>query len=139
MQPRPENDLLHLLRILEALEKIRVFSAGLDDPFVFFEANDGKEAAACLMQLAQIGEQSGKISVQLKKKYNHIDWQKVKNFRNRIVHDYSGLDRFISFEIIKEQLPVLKGAVKMIVQSCLQNGTFSLEELHIAQTSTLTN
>ena len=53
-----EFDLLYLLRILEASEKIRIYSKGYTDPIGFFEANDQREFNACLSLLAQIGEQA---------------------------------------------------------------------------------
>ena len=54
---------------------------------------------------------------------------------NRIVHDYSGIDHFITFDNIKKHIPVLKTALSDIVRAELNNGNFDKEEFTIAQTS----
>ena len=37
MQPQLKNDLLYLLRILEAVETIKLYAAGYEEPFAFFQ------------------------------------------------------------------------------------------------------
>jgi uncharacterized protein with HEPN domain len=87
------------------------------------------------MQLIQIGEQAGKISKELKEKHIGCDWNEIKGFRNRAVHDYTGLDRFIIFDIIKLKLSLLKQQVYKIIKEELSAGSFDKEEFLIAQTS----
>jgi uncharacterized protein with HEPN domain len=135
MQPHLKNDLLYLLRMLEAVEKINLYSLAFSDPLVFFDANDGKEFNACLMLLTQLGEQAGKISKELKERHKAINWNEIKSFRNRAVHDYTGLDRFLTFEIIKEHVPLLKQSVSKILSFELREGNFDKDEFAIAQTS----
>jgi uncharacterized protein with HEPN domain len=55
---------------------------------------------APLTLLANIGENVSKITEELKKEYPNIEWQKIKDFRNRIVHDYVGIDLAVVYEII---------------------------------------
>ena len=135
MQPLLKNDLLYLLRILESVEKIMLYTCNFEDALEFFDANDGKEFNACLTLLTQIGEEANKISNELKTKYPDVDWNKVKDFRNRIVHDYTGLDRFITFDIVKQQVPLLKSAIAGIIRKELNAGNFDKEEFRIAATS----
>lgn len=135
MQPQLKNDLLYLLRILEAAETIKLYTAGFDEPVAFFEANHGKEFNASLMLLTQIGEQSGKISSHLKEKYPDFNWQEMKSFRNRAVHDYTGIDRFITFEIIKMKVPLLKDSVSLIPARELKAQNFDPEEFAISRTT----
>ncbi len=135
MQPSLKNDLLYLLNILEASEKIFLYSDIAKEAISFFELHDGLEFNACLMQLIQIGEQTGKISHELKGKHTECDWNQMKGFRNRAVHDYTGLDRFIIFDIIKSQMPLLNEQVCKIIKEELSAGSFDEEEFFIAQTS----
>jgi uncharacterized protein with HEPN domain len=37
-----------------------------------------------------------------------IDWRAIKDMRNRIVHDYRGIDQHIVFSIVNENLDMLK-------------------------------
>lgn len=135
MQPHLKNDLLYILRILEAAEKIMLYARPFLNAPDFFSANDQKEFNACLNLLGQIGEQSNKLSKTLTEKYLQTDWVQIRGMRNRIVHDYSGIDLFITFDSIKKNLPVLKTVLSEIVRRELNNGNFDKEEFTIAQTS----
>ena len=128
-------DLLFLLRILEACEKIRLYSNGYSDAMDFFEANDQKEFNACLSLLAQIGEQANKISAETKEIYPEVNWDKIYGYRNRIVHDYTGIDKFLTFEIIVESVPLLLESVYRIVRSEITNGSLSREDLTLSKES----
>ena len=43
-----------------------------------------------------IGEAANRLPDEFKDKYHEIDWHRIRGFRNRIVHDYAGID----FEIV---------------------------------------
>lgn len=135
MQPHLKNDLLYLLRILEAAEKIMLYAGPFLNAQDFFSANDQKEFNACLNLLGQIGEQSNKLSKTLTDKYPLIDWAQIRGMRNRIVHDYSGIDLFITFDSIKNHIPGLKKSLSSVVRAGLANGNFEKDEFAIAQTS----
>jgi uncharacterized protein with HEPN domain len=135
MQPNIKNDLLYLLGILESVGKINryVLPCTTADDFYFF--NEQMNFNASLNLLANIGELSSKTSGELKTKYTGIDWQKVKDFRNRIVHDYAGLDIYIVFKIIHTELPVLTEEIQRIIRQELSLHIFDIEEINIARNS----
>ena len=58
-----------------------------------------------------IGEEVGKIEDELKSNYTDVPWQSIKGMRNRIAHDYRGLDPTIPFSVIKNYLQPLKVAL----------------------------
>jgi uncharacterized protein with HEPN domain len=58
--------------------------------------------------LANIGENVSKLSEALKQEYSNIEWQQIKDFRNKIVHDYVGIDLAIVYEIIANDLKTIK-------------------------------
>ena len=55
-----------------------------------------------------IGEEVNKIEQQLKDEYPDIPWQNIKGMRNRIAHDYRGLDPTIPFSIVKQFVDPLR-------------------------------
>jgi len=61
---------------------------------ILYHSNDQKDFKACLLLSANVGEQSTKISEELKVKYSDINWTVIKTLRNKIVHNYTGLDVF---------------------------------------------
>ena len=135
MQPHLKNDLLYLLRILEAAEKIMLYATPFEDAQDFFAAKDQMAFNACLNLPGQIGEQSNKSSKTLTEKYPEPDWNLIRGMRNRIVHDYSGIDLYVAFDNIKKQIPALKISISGIVKRELTAGNFDKEEFTIAQTS----
>jgi uncharacterized protein with HEPN domain len=136
MQPSIKNDLLYLPGILESVGKIERYTlpCATADDFYFF--NEQMNFNASLNLMANIGELCAKTSTELKNKYPAVEWQKVKDFRNRIVHDYAGLNIYIVFKIIKTELPVLKEEIEQMIKKELQSATFDLEEMNAAQNST---
>jgi uncharacterized protein with HEPN domain len=46
-----------------------------------------------------IGEAANRLPEEFKEKYQHIDWHRIRGFRNRIVHDYFGIDYQIVWQI----------------------------------------
>ena len=135
MQPNIKNDPLYLLGILESIGKINryVLSCNTTDDFYFL--NNQMNYNASLNLLANIGELCSKTSSELKNKHSYIDWQRVKDFRNRIVHDYAGLDIYLVFKIIQTELPTLKENVQQIIREELLLSTFDMEEMNVARES----
>lgn len=122
------NDLLYVLSILESIGKLEKYTKQYEDPEVFFDAEDQMPFNASLSLLVNIGEASGKISKELKEKNTDIPWRILKDFRNRVAHDYMNLDIFIVFDVIKSKLPQIKEKFEKIIKIELLNTNFSKEE-----------
>ncbi len=124
-----------MLRILEASQKLRLYVSKFSTFEEFYYSNDQLEFNACLNQLVQIGEQAKKISKAVTDKYDHISWPKIKGFRNRIIHEYIGIDTENVFRIILNDVPELCNQIIPIISEELRNGNFEREEFEIAKTS----
>ncbi len=72
-----------------------------------FQANRMRVNAAAFI-LGQIGELAGQISEETRKDNPAFPWVEIRGLRNRIVHDYENVDLDIIWEIIANDLPVLK-------------------------------
>lgn len=55
--------------------------------------------------------------------------------RNRIVHDYNGVDFELTFFIVKNEIPKLISALQYLVRNEVSIGVLSLEELQVARNS----
>ncbi|MCR4437417.1 MAG: DUF86 domain-containing protein [Eubacteriales bacterium] len=135
MLPGIRNDLMYLLNILESIEKILLYSKDCNDAETFYELNDQLNFNASLNLFANIGENIGKVSDELKRKYPDIDWKQIKGFRNRVVHDYVNIDTFMVFDIIKNDLKQLKDKLMKIISFELTIGNFDMEEYTAARKS----
>lgn len=54
-----------------------------------------------------IGEAANRLTDDFKDKHPEIDWHRIRGFRNRIVHDYAGIDFEIVWRIKEMVLPEL--------------------------------
>ncbi len=135
MLPDVKNDLMYLLNIIESIEKIAIYVKDCESAESFYSFNDQLNYNASLNLFANIGENCRKISDELKDDYSDIEWKKMKDFRNRVVHDYINIDAFIVFDIIKDELTVLKTRLLEVIRIELRKGRFDTEEYAIAKQS----
>ena len=135
MSPNEKNDLLYLINILEYIGKIWKYTEGIKNEEELYELNDQMNLNASLTLLANIGENVSKISDKIKKEFSNIEWKQIKEFRNRIVHDYVGIDLVIIYEIITKDLKTLKEDVEKIITIKLEQKIFDIEEFNICKES----
>lgn len=96
----------HLLvtDIIEAGNKIISYTAELSfDDFV----GDDKTIDAVIRNFEIIGEAANRLPIDFKILHPEIEWHRIIGFRNRIVHDYFGIDHSIVWEIKISYLPDL--------------------------------
>ena len=105
-----DPDLL-LSDILDAGQKIISYTSG--QSFEDFTA-DPKTIDAVIRNFEIIGEAANRLPEDFKDKYPNVDWHRIRGFRNRIVHDYFGIDFEIVWQIKESYLPQLLEKIKEI-------------------------
>jgi uncharacterized protein with HEPN domain len=98
--------------IIESAKKILQYTKGIS--FEEF-SEDNKTVDAVIRNFEIIGEASSLIPDEIKDKYSEIDWHRIRGFRNRIVHDYFGVDLQIIWKIIHEQISGLITGISKIL------------------------
>lgn len=95
--------------ILEASKKILKFTRNSSfDKFIL----DDKTVDAVIRSFEVIGEATNRLSPEARKVYRNVDWKRIRGFRNRIVHEYFGIDHSIVWNIIQNYLPELVKELK---------------------------
>jgi uncharacterized protein with HEPN domain len=90
--------------ILESCNKIISYTKGISfDAFV----SDPKTVDAVIRNFEIIGEAANRLPDEYKDAHPEIDWFRMRGFRNRIVHDYFGIDYSIVWQIKETYLPLL--------------------------------
>jgi len=77
--------------------------------------NDPVLCRAIVRSLEIIGEAAKKIDEEFKAEYSNIEWRKIAGTRDRLIHDYFGIDYDIVWDIIENKLPELQFAVYKIL------------------------
>lgn len=78
-----EKNLIFILTMLEAIEKIFLYSEDLENADELYDANEQMNFNACQTLLLAISEESKKIDIELKAKISDIAWELIAGFRNR--------------------------------------------------------
>ncbi len=88
--------------ILGAADKTKRYTAQMTlDSFL----QDEKTADAVVRNLEIIGEAANRLPADFKDKHTDIEWQKIVGLRNRIVHEYFGVDLRLIWQIITHDIP----------------------------------
>jgi len=98
--------------ILESAYKIVAYTKDLS--FEQF-STDSKTVDAVIRNFEIIGQAANRLSQDFKNKYSSIEWQRNIGFRNRIVHDYFGIDYSIVWQIKETFLSTLIDQLKEII------------------------
>ena len=60
---------------------------------------------AIVRSLEIIGEATKKIPADVKVKWNTIQWKNMAGMRDRLIHDYMGVNYTIVWDVIKNKIP----------------------------------
>ena len=106
------DDLIYLRHILDAIDKIERYVSAVD--LVRFKG-DSLIQDGVIRQIQIIGEATRRLSVQLRDNYPEIPWRDIIGMRNKLVHDYFGVDLYAVFSTATENIPNLKPEIRRVV------------------------
>jgi uncharacterized protein with HEPN domain len=108
-----KDDSLYLAHILISISKILTYSSGKE--YADFINNELIQDAI-IRHIEIIGEASGKVSDETKMKYSFIPWTDIKGMRNKLIHDYFGVDVDEVWKVIQKDIPLLKIQIRKILE-----------------------
>lgn len=102
----PSRDPRLLLEdILAVIHKIERYTTGMDwERF----RQDEKTTDAVVRNLEVVGEAARRLPEEFITRYPKVPWRQAAGLRNRVVHDYFGLDLEMIWEVIRHDLPKLR-------------------------------
>lgn len=77
---------------------------------------DERLSRAIIRSLEVIGEASKRIHPDIKSKYAFIDWFKMTGLRNRLAHEYFGIDYEIVWQVLESEIKPLKESIEFIIE-----------------------
>lgn len=101
----------YLLHILEECKFLREKSRNLT--FEKFNS-DPVIKKAFVRSIEIIGEAVKNIPFQFRNKYKSIPWKEIAGMRNRLIHEYFGVNYRIVWKTVKEEIPELEKNIKEI-------------------------
>jgi len=107
------DTLLLLDDMLQSAQKIKQYTKGFG--YKEFLA-DNKTIDAVVRNFEIIGEAANRIDPDFRDQNPVIEWKRIRGFRNRIVHDYFGIDHEIVWNIIETYLDELTDRLETIIK-----------------------
>lgn len=114
------NLISHIIgQMIEACDMIMIWNEGIVDADNYPSSPAGLEkmAASCML-IEAIGEGVKKIDKILPgflaEKSPQTQWKQIMGLRDHIAHGYFNLDADIIFDVVKNEIPVLKNTFKKI-------------------------
>ena len=104
---------LRIRHILEAIDKIRVYTAGMS--FETFSANN-LVVDAVLRNFMVIGEATRHVPTHVTTAYPQIPWRLMQDMRNVVVHDYPNVSLQVVWETIQNDLPLLLEPLRHLLE-----------------------
>jgi uncharacterized protein with HEPN domain len=106
------NSKLYIKDILDSITKIEAYTKGMS----FKEFSRNKMVIdAVIRNFEVIGEASKNLPAKTKSIYKKIPWKEMAGMRDKVIHEYFGVDLKIIWKTIKDSLPDLKKAIIKII------------------------
>ena len=106
-------DAVYLKHIRDAISRIEEYTKAVGyDNFV----KNNLIQDGVIRHLEIIGEATKRLSTEFKNKYPHIPWKDVAGMRDKLIHDYLGVDIDAVWDTVKKDIPALKKEVKKILR-----------------------
>ena len=106
-----KDDLAFIEHILLCIDKIREYTKNLTAQEF---CNNELIQDAVIRNIEIIGEATKKISANLKSQYREIPWKEMSGMRDKLIHDYFGVDVEVVWKSVKEDIPYLKSLIQSI-------------------------
>lgn len=107
-----KDDRIYLLHIRDAIQYILEYTTTGKDRFFA----DRKTQDAVIRNLEIIGEAAKRISTHLKEAHSDISWKPIAGMRDKLVHDYFGVNLQLVWDVVERDLPTLKIKVARLLE-----------------------
>lgn len=107
-----KDDKAYIQHILESIKKIEDYSKKITKNKFLIESIIQD---AIIRQIEIIGEASKLISEKTKVKNPNIPWKDIAGMRDKLIHDYLGVDLEAVWQTVKKDIPVLKKEINKIM------------------------
>lgn len=107
------KEIMSIRKMIENIDKALKYTEGYT--FETF-CEDMKTIDATVFAVSQIGELAKNIEKDTAQQYQVIDWRAIKNLRNKIVHDYEGINLKMIWYIVENDIIELRSSLESMIR-----------------------
>ncbi len=107
-----KDDRIYLLHIRDAIQHIIEYTAAGHKDFL----DDRKTQDAVVRNLEIIGEATKRLSPSLKDAHLDISWKPIAGMRDKLIHDYFGINLQLVWGFVERDLLVLSNKVSQLLK-----------------------
>ena len=107
-----QGDSVYLRHVLDAISRIEEYTHDItyEDFLGSHLRQDG-----VIRQIEVIGEATKKVSPELKGEHAEIPWKDIAGMRDKLIHDYFGVDLDAVWDTAKKDIPGLKTELRKLL------------------------
>lgn len=79
-------------------------------------SRDNKTVYAVIRAVEVIGEAAANVPDEIRSKYPSLPWRDIRGMRNKLVHQYFGINMEVVWQTIQEDLPMITGELENILK-----------------------
>lgn len=107
-----KDPIIYIEHISVCINRIILYTEGLDENG-FLENNLIQDAV--IRNLEIIGEATKKLNEDFRLKYSAIEWRKIAGMRDKLIHDYIGVDLWAVWGVVEYILPTFQSQIEEIL------------------------
>lgn len=111
---------LYLTHILDSIELIESYVSGIDLPTF---AEDQEKQDAVVRRIEIMGEAVKNLPDDLRHANPHVPWARIAGMRDKVVHDYMGVDSELVWTVATTLMEPLKKDVRAILDGLNDAGS----------------
>jgi uncharacterized protein with HEPN domain len=107
-----KGDRSYLEHVLDAIERVESYTRDGEQAFI----EDLRTQDAVVRNLEVIGEAVKNLSADTRAKRPEVPWREIAGMRDKMIHEYFGVDLRVVWDAVQTDLPRLRESVRAILE-----------------------
>lgn len=108
-----KDAIIYLEHIAECISKIESYTKGYTEKD--FLGNQMVQDAV-IRNFEIIGEATKQLSNDFREKYSQVEWKKIAGMRDKLIHDYIGVDLWAVWAVVEDIIPEFSISINTILK-----------------------